>query len=793
MLIFDLFRKLGRLLKRWGKSMTRIVINGIIFDVPGAYPHVGKVAGPTPGKIGNSWKQGSKWIPGSDNSATGPLVPVIPVTPSNTSIPTIEGVAQVGQTLNGNVGVWLGTNLNFLHRWLVDDVLIPGAFGGGYMPIVNDIGKTIKYRAIGNNSLGTATGTSLGTSAVIAAATASPSVPALTISAPVSQNEGNSGTTNFTYTVTRTGDLSAISSAYWAVTGTANAADFVGNALPSGTINFPIGSATQNIVVPVAGDTAAEATETFTVTLSSPVNATIAAVTVGGTIVNDDAGAVLDTAINPPIYTLSSKSVFPPQLNFILDETSVQDTDTLEIEVSTNREFSTLLFTLSRQLTAANIAGANPIATFTQLATLVSPDQTFFRPRIVRGGTSYSNWGVTRKHGDITPSVYTANTAPSFPEASPVLYALGANEPGTWRLVGPDAGLIEIYNNDKVRLVGNASPNYPTKAVYNFNAMHTDDASNITNTPIVMSVVSLDRVPDQFAFTQYPTANPTTPYTASAAITGIAPGITQSGTIAGTGIEWRKNDTGAWLAPGPINVQLNDNINLRTTTGAYSSFRTATVTVGVITANWNVNVIADPTGVAIYSGVQPVEQSLAYATNVVTDTITVPAGDLWIVPRMESFARVPQTVTCNGVNVPLVYSTQIVDGFCFTAFRLANVTAGAKTIVVTWNSVMGGTQTLWFSSFNANPVPVLTDYEISGWHGGGERPYKLAVDVPVKGAAILFSHAAPPQNFGSLLSEKGAAPNGAVKIGVQVDDGVPSIITTNGGGVTHQLIVLQPA
>ena len=54
--------------------------------------------------------------------------------------------------------------------------------------------------------------------------------------ASAEKNEGNSGTTPFTFTVTRTGDLSAASSAAWAVAGSgtspANAADFMGGFLP---------------------------------------------------------------------------------------------------------------------------------------------------------------------------------------------------------------------------------------------------------------------------------------------------------------------------------------------------------------------------------------------------------------------------------------------------------------------------------------------------------------------------------------------------------------------------------
>jgi hypothetical protein len=103
--------------------------------------------------------------------------------------------------------------------------------------------------------------------------------------------EGNSGSTPFTFTVTRTGNTNVFSSVDWAVTGIginpANAEDFWG-VFPSGTVNFAIGQTSANITVNVRGDTQVEADETFLVTLSNPRNATIATATAAGTILNDD-------------------------------------------------------------------------------------------------------------------------------------------------------------------------------------------------------------------------------------------------------------------------------------------------------------------------------------------------------------------------------------------------------------------------------------------------------------------------------------------------------------------------
>jgi hypothetical protein len=66
----------------------------------------------------------------------------------------------------------------------------------------------------------------------------------LVIASDATRLEGDEGLTPFTFTVTRTGDTTGITSARWAVTGTgdnpANAADF-GGLLPFGRVDFASG------------------------------------------------------------------------------------------------------------------------------------------------------------------------------------------------------------------------------------------------------------------------------------------------------------------------------------------------------------------------------------------------------------------------------------------------------------------------------------------------------------------------------------------------------------------------
>jgi len=64
--------------------------------------------------------------------------------------PTINGVAQVGQTLTADTSGISDpdglTNASFTYQWLADDVEISGATNSSYAPVEGDVGKAIKVR-----------------------------------------------------------------------------------------------------------------------------------------------------------------------------------------------------------------------------------------------------------------------------------------------------------------------------------------------------------------------------------------------------------------------------------------------------------------------------------------------------------------------------------------------------------------------------------------------------------------------------------------------------------------------
>ena len=112
----------------------------------------------------------------------------------------------------------------------------------------------------------------------------------------VSQAEGDTGTTNYVFTVTKTGSTAISASVNFETQdGTATTADNDYSST-SGTLNFASNEDTKTITVAVTGDTKFENTETFTVHLSSPVNATITDADGTGTITNDDVVPTIEFA-----------------------------------------------------------------------------------------------------------------------------------------------------------------------------------------------------------------------------------------------------------------------------------------------------------------------------------------------------------------------------------------------------------------------------------------------------------------------------------------------------------------
>jgi Ca2+-binding RTX toxin-like protein len=164
-----------------------------------------------------------------------------------------------------------------------------------------------------NLTLANATGgaTIGGASAVLTIVDNNPP-PTLSISpATLSQNEGNSGTTAFSFTVSlNTASGQTVTVPYTTNNGTATAgSDYTDN---DGTLTFNPGDTTKTITVQVNGDTSVEPNETFTVNLGAPTNATLGTTSQStATLLNDD---VVTTnpgvlSFSAPTYTVTENGV----------------------------------------------------------------------------------------------------------------------------------------------------------------------------------------------------------------------------------------------------------------------------------------------------------------------------------------------------------------------------------------------------------------------------------------------------------------------------------------------------
>jgi len=121
------------------------------------------------------------------------IPPVVASAPVNTSLPSIAGTAQAGQTLIGADGTYSGAPTPTLSRqWNRGGAAISGATGTSYLLSAGDVGSTITFVVTATNLAGSVSATSAPTAAVIAAGSAvalaanpAATPPALTLDIPV--------------------------------------------------------------------------------------------------------------------------------------------------------------------------------------------------------------------------------------------------------------------------------------------------------------------------------------------------------------------------------------------------------------------------------------------------------------------------------------------------------------------------------------------------------------------------------------------------------------------------------
>ncbi len=116
--------------------------------------------------------------------------------------------------------------------------------------------------------------------------------------------EGNNGITNVVFNVRFSAPSSqTVAVDYWTVDSSARAGRDYG--FKSGTLIFQPGITNKTLSIAVYGNTLNEIDKKFFLVLANPVNATLGADEVGGTIVNDDL---------PPLFAISSLQWLGPDL-----------------------------------------------------------------------------------------------------------------------------------------------------------------------------------------------------------------------------------------------------------------------------------------------------------------------------------------------------------------------------------------------------------------------------------------------------------------------------------------------
>ncbi|NGZ06870.1 MAG: hypothetical protein G8237_10995 [Magnetococcales bacterium] len=136
-----------------------------------------------------------------------------------------------------------------------------------------------------------------------------PNGPAVTLEGPSTIQEGNSGSSEATYTVRLSSALSSAATVQYA---TSNGTGVAGNdyTATNGTLNIPAGQTSVTFTVPVTGDTTIEPNETFTVTLSNPSGVSLGTtVAITTTITNDDSANSGNTIFKDTSYTLAGNEI----------------------------------------------------------------------------------------------------------------------------------------------------------------------------------------------------------------------------------------------------------------------------------------------------------------------------------------------------------------------------------------------------------------------------------------------------------------------------------------------------
>ncbi|MCI0362886.1 MAG: hypothetical protein L0219_03340, partial [Phycisphaerales bacterium] len=181
-------------------------------QIVGTSLQVGPTPSDTPGTVTFNLVENLTGATNTPNQTNGFSVSELVAVPVNTVVPTITGIAQVGQTLTATTGTWTNSPTSFAYQWNRAGTPIAGATTSTYVPVAADVGNALTVSVVATNSSGpSASATSAATSPVTAAVPVNTVVPTISGTAQVGQTlTATTGTwtnspTSFAYQWNRAG------------------------------------------------------------------------------------------------------------------------------------------------------------------------------------------------------------------------------------------------------------------------------------------------------------------------------------------------------------------------------------------------------------------------------------------------------------------------------------------------------------------------------------------------------------------------------------------------------------
>ena len=208
----------------------------------------------------------------------------------------------------------------------------------------------------------------------------------LGVATPSSQNEGNPGSnTTYTFTVTRSGLTSGVTTVDWEITAPGGSAvsaadfDFDGDgtpdvALPSGTVTFADGVTTQTIVISLAEDTTLEPDEDFVLSLLNNSNLTHTPTLATDTPIDDTFGVQLGDDEGAP-FVQTATIVDDDSASLTVDDVVVdEDAGTATITVVLNGDVQGGLTAVYQTSNGTAIGGSDYTVTTSPTLTFAGND-----------------------------------------------------------------------------------------------------------------------------------------------------------------------------------------------------------------------------------------------------------------------------------------------------------------------------------------------------------------------------------------------------------------------------------